>query len=135
MNANTIDTREVRYVPGANVLLGFLPLADMNSTADQPVAISAAKYIVRRIVAYNASASLTLAAGGIYTAAAKGGSAIVAAAQVYSALTAAAKFLDLTLASIAPTDCLAVATLYLSLTAAQGAAATAALAVFGDVLQ
>lgn len=134
MNANTIDQREIRYVPGANILLGFLSAANMNSTADQAIAIGAAKYIVRRAVVYGASLSLTLAVGGIYTGAGKTGNAIVAATQVYSGLTGATKFLDLTLASIAPTDYLTASSLFLALTTAQGAAATANVAVFGDSL-
>lgn len=106
----------------------------MNSLSDQAITIPVSRYIVRRITVQNASLNLTLAAGGIYTAASKGGTAIVAAAQVYSALTAAAKFLDLTLAAVLGTDVLTAKTLYLSLTVAQGAAATADFAIYGDVL-
>jgi predicted solute-binding protein len=84
-----------------------------------------------RIYVTNASTSLTLAAGGIYTATSKGGTAIVAAGQVYSALTSSSKTLQTT---IAVTDTRTESTLYLSLTTAQGSAATADVYVFADVL-
>jgi len=122
------------YQPLGPQMLGRLIGANMNSTADQAIPISiptGAKYTVTKILVTNTSASLTLAAGGFYTAASKGGTAIVAAAQVYSALTAAGKLLA---ATIAVTDTQTVATLYLSLTTAQGGAATADIYVFGDVL-
>jgi hypothetical protein len=115
-------------------LLGCLKSANFNVTIDQSIAISAARYIVRDIVVTNSSVSLTTAAGGIYTAASKGGTAIVAAIQTYAALTAAAKFLSLTLAAVLGTDVRTEATLYLSLTTGQGAAATADVYLLGDVL-
>lgn len=117
-----------------NPFLGVLRGADMNVDTDQAIAINSARYIIRRIVAQNASISLTLAAGGIYTAAVKGGTAIVTAAQVYSALSAASKFLDLTLIAALGTDILTVTTLFLSLTTAQGAAATCDFFILGDRL-
>lgn len=114
--------------------MGRLIAADFNSTADQPIQISAARYSVRKIVVTNVSTSLTTAAGGVYTGASKSGTIVVAAAQIYTALTAAAKFLDLTLATVIGTDILTAAQLYLSLTAAQGAPATGDVYVIGDVL-
>lgn len=118
-------------------LLGSLLGADFNSTADQAIAIASgvAKYVIRRIVVVNASISLTTAAGGVYGAAAKSAPVAVAAAQVYSALTAPAKFLDLTLAALCGTDVFTQATLYLSLTTAQGAPATGDIFVFGDIVE
>lgn len=115
-------------------LLGSLIGADMNSTGDQVITIESGvtKYIIRRIVVTNASISLTTAAGGIYTNAAKAGTVVVAAAQVYSALTAAAKFKDLTLEAIVGTDILTATMIYLSLTTGQGAPATASVFVFGE---
>lgn len=106
----------------------------MNSTGDQQIPISAGRYVVRFITAQNASISLTTAVGGIYTATAKGGSAIVANTQVYSALTGATKIVNLTLAAVAGTDVRTESLLYLSLTTPQGAAATADIFVFGDLL-
>ena len=122
------------YAPSRESILGRLIGANMNSTGDQPIAINAAKYVIRRIVVVNASANLTLAVGGFYTAASKGGTAIVANTQIYTALTAAAKFLDVTLAAILGTDVRTEGTLYFSLTTAQGSAATADIFIIGDIL-
>lgn len=108
--------------------------ANMNTTADQTFAITATKYVVRRITVTNASTSLTLAVGGLYTAASKGGTPIVAATQIYSGLTGATKFLDLALAAILTTDVRSESTLYFALTTAQGATATADVYLIGDVL-
>lgn len=121
------------------ILLGSLIAANFNSTADQIITIfdNPAKYIVRRIIVTNASTSLTTAAGGVYTAASKGGTAIVAAAQAYSTLTASTLFLDLTLSATgnaSTTVKSSIPNLYLSLTTAQGAAATADVYVYGDIL-
>lgn len=116
------------------VLLGLLKGANFNVTTDNAVPIGVAasgKYLIDQILVTNASVSLTTAAGGVYTAASKGGTAVVAAGQVYSALTAAAKILALTLAV---TDTRTEATLFLNLTTAQGAAATADIYVFGKYL-
>ncbi len=131
---NKSVTPSVDYEPwaGSHRVLGSLVGADMNSTADQAIAISAAKYVIRGIVATNASINLTTAVGGVYAAASKAGTAIVANTQAYSALTAASKFVDLTLAG--ETDTRTLATIYLSLTTAQGAAATADIYVIGDVI-
>jgi hypothetical protein len=116
------------------LLLGSLKGVDFNVTTDQLLAMMFARYIVRRIVVNNASINLTLAVGGFYTAAAKGGTAIVANTQVYTALTAAAKFLDVTLAAILGTDVRTESILYFSLTTAQGAAATGDIYIYGDPL-
>lgn len=121
-------------------LLGKLIGANMNVTTDQAITIRdltdypSDSYIVEYIVVTNASISLTTAAGGFYTAASKSG-AIVAAGQVYSALTAAGKFIKATLTGTALTDVQTGATIYFSLTTAQGAAATADIYVFGRLLQ
>lgn len=126
-----VNTTLPSYMQGA--MLGTLAAANFNTTADQPITINATKYVVRRIVVTNCSASLTLAAGGFYTAASKGGTAVVAAAQLYSALTAATKYLEATLQNVA-TDVLTATPLYLSLTVAQGGAATCDVYVIGDSL-
>jgi hypothetical protein len=120
------------------ILLGQLIGANMNSTSDQQIVIfsAPAKYIIRRIVVTNASTSLTTAVGGIYPAVSKGGTAIVANTQVYSGLTASGKFVDLTIASgyTSGGDVLTVKSIYLSLTTPQGAAATADIEVYGDII-
>ena len=132
MDANRI----VAQLPDrfGGILLGELIGANMNSTGDQQIVIfsAPAKYIIRRIVATNASISLTTAVGGIYTAVSKGGTAVVANSQAYSTLSASTKFLDLTLAS--NTDYRTATSLYLSLTTPQGAAATADIFVYGDIV-
>ena len=124
------------YYPsqGHRTLLGAIKSANFNDTGDQAIPIPYAKYIIRQVVVTNASTSLTLAAGGVYSATSKGGTTIVAAAQVYTALTAASKWIDLTLAAGPTTDTLTSATIYLSLTTGQGGAATADCYVYGDVL-
>lgn len=121
------------YEPINSNRLGQLLGANLNTTADQPIAIGLAgsTYVIDRIVITNASASLSLAAGGFYTAASKGGVAIVAAGQVYSSLTGAGKVLA---ATIAVPDTRTEATIYFALTVAQGGAATADIYIFGTVL-
>lgn len=119
-------------------LLGLIIGADMNSTDGQAIGGLPSKYTITKILVTNASISLTTAAGGFYFGQVppneKTGTAIVAAAQVYSALTAASKKLSLTLTATIGTDVLTAATIYLSLTTAQGAPATADVYVFGEDL-
>ena len=117
--------------------IGALLNANFNVTTDQQINLtvpSNALYRVSKITVTNASTSLTTAAGGVYTAASKGtGQGIlIANSQVYTALTAAGKGLDLTLAL--DLRLTAGTQLYLSLTTGQGAAATADVYVFGDIL-
>lgn len=115
-------------------LLGKLTGANMNTTSDQAITLNSANYIIRRIIVKNSSINLTTAVGGVYTATSKGGTAVVANSQVYTALTAAGKFVDLTLAAAATTDLQTATTLYLSLTTPQGATATADFYVYGERL-
>lgn len=118
---------------GGNVKLFELRSADLNVTTDQAFTKigSFTKFKVTGITAQRVTADALLAAGGIYTAAAKGGTAIVAAGQLWSALSAAAKILDLTLAALTSS---LTATPILSLTTAAGAAATADVFVYGVIL-
>lgn len=137
MDANKVGNLLPQQFGG--ILLGSKIAADFNSDSDQIITIfsNPSKYIVRRIVVTNASTSLTTAVGGIYTAASKGGTAIVAASQVYTALTASTLFLDLTLSATgnaSTTVKSSIPNLYLSLTTKQGAAATADVYVYGDIL-
>jgi len=134
MQANCVARKLPNEFGAGGILLGSLIGANMNVTTDQKITIKGnpAKYIVRGIVVTNASISLTTAAGGVYNAASKGGTALVANTQVYSALTAATKFVDLTMAAVA--DIQTAANVYLSLTTAQGAAATADVYVYGDII-
>lgn len=123
----------------SGVLLGRLLAANMNVTTDQPFVMRALSTLVpfriTKISAGNASISLTTAAGGIYTAASKGGTAVVAAAQVYTTLTGPTLIQSQTIAAT-PGNTIYPASqaLFLSLTTAQGAGATADFYVWGDLL-
>ena len=120
---------------GTEVLLGSKQL-NMNVTTDQTIAINRAqsdrRYIVTRIIMTNASTSLTTAAGGIYNTASKAGTALVAATQAYSTLTTNTRTLNLTL--VTPSLSQNAASLFFSLTTAQGAAATADVYVYGKLI-
>src|SRR5262249_46704519 len=113
--------------------------ANMNATTDQawvPFIGANVPYRVRQITATNASISLTTAVGGIYPAASKGGTALVAATQVFSALTGPTLAVDLTLVATPGNTFYAPSTIqYLSLTTPQGAAATANLWWYGEIYQ
>lgn len=137
MDANKVGNLLPQQFGG--ILLGSLIAANFNSTADQQITIfsNPSKYIIRRIVVTNASTSLSTAAGGIYTAVSKGGTAVVASSQVYTTLTGSTLFLDLTLSvsgSANITVKSSIPNLYLSLTTAQGTAATADVYVYGDII-
>lgn len=118
---------------GQSRVLFSLIGANMNALTDQVFikGFGFTTFLVTSIVATNASTSLTLAAGGIYPATSKGGTALVAAAQVYSGMTASTIVVNPTLATATTrTD----AALYLSLTVAQGGAATADFYIIGVAL-
>lgn len=118
---------------GVNRVLWTLIGADMTLTTDQALAkaFGFTNYIIDRIIVNNASLSLAAAVGGIYTAASKGGTAVVGSGQVYSALTGATPTLALTLAD---TSLRTGASLILSLTVPQLLAATADFRVIGWAL-
>jgi hypothetical protein len=116
---------------------GLLRGANLNTTADQPIPISATNtnYRVNAIYVTNASAAVTTAAGGVYTGAGKTGLAIVAAGQAYAGLTTttvntAGNLISLTIVNgnINPTS------LFLSLTTAEGTAKTADVFVYCNPL-
>lgn len=114
-------------------MIGRLIGANMNSTADQAIALPAGSWVVTQIYAAKGSISMTTAAGGIYTGAGKTGTAAVAAGQAYTALAGAATDVATLTPNATPTVTLAAAGtgLYLSLTTGQGAAATADIFVYG----
>lgn len=114
-------------------LLGFATV-DANVTTDTIIPIWSSLYAIKEIIAYNASISLTTVAGGIYSAASKGGAAVVANTQTYTALTTPQSILDLTLATPATTLYQTSANLYWSPTTPQGAAATLTIAIYGNNL-
>jgi len=119
-------------------MIGRLLGVDFNVTANpgQPIPMFNGNlpFRVTKITVKNASTSLTTAVGGIYPAINKGGTALVANTQVYSALTAAGLALDLTIAAVpGTTEYAATQGLWFQLTTAQGAAATADLFIYGDL--
>ena len=92
------------------------------------------KFRIRRITVDNTSVNgMSTAAGGVYTAAGKTGSIIVAAGQLYTNLTNALTALDLTM-NLPNLVNAAGTPLYFSLTTPQGATATADVRAYGDVL-
>lgn len=123
---------QASYLPVS--LLAVVKGVNLNTTNDQSLPMRSSKYVIRRVVVVNASASPTLAVGGFYTAASKGGTAIIANTQVYTVLTATTKWVDMTLATILTTDVRTETTLYFALTTAQGSACTADIYIFGDPL-
>jgi hypothetical protein len=119
---------------GLQRVLGSLRGANMNSTADQaiPIANGVTKFLVTAIYVTNVSVSQVLSVGGVYSATSKGGVAIVANTQVYSALTGTStQLLPLTIAAAGLVTALTVANVYFSLTTAVGSASTADVYVVG----
>ena len=116
-------------------LLGYKIGANFNITTDQIISNlnSAYKYRVTKITVCNASISLTTAVGGLYNAASKAGTALVANTQVYSSLTGSTVALDLTLNNGNVTFA-AGTPIYFALTTPQGAAATGDIYIFGNAL-
>lgn len=113
-------------------LLFVLRDADMQLTTDQPFTkmASVTNYMVTRVVAVRKTgAASVVCSGGLYTAAAKGGVALVAATQSWLAL-AAGKIVDAVLAAVVGTD-FQTATPILSLTTGSTAACTADLFIYG----
>lgn len=116
-------------------LLGVLRSADMNSTADQPIVLGPKNYIIRRVIITGASEVLNVATGGIYTGPGKTGTALVPAAQTYSALTSPSKFIDTGQHLSTTTDTIVSGLLYFSLTSPQGGPANADIYIYGDSVE
>lgn len=110
--------------------------ANFNSTTDQLCTIPAGvtAWVPTSIITTNCTGTFTLAAGGVYPTTSKGGTALVAAAQAYTALTGASVVLGLTLAANIATTRQTVNSLYLSLTTGTGSAATCDFYVIGNDL-
>lgn len=144
---NAMDKAGCQMVGVAgNTLIGRLLGANMNlagsgaAAQDQPLNLwvnPAQYYRLTKVTAKNCSGSVTTAVGGIYTASAQGGTAVVAATQVYSANTGPTLSLDLTIATTpGKTAYLAGSTpLYLNLSTAQGAAMTCDFFIYADIGQ
>lgn len=115
--------------------------ADMNSTGDQAFArtFAGVRYKITRIVAVlRNSVSSAAAVGGIYTAAAKGGTALVANTQTYGPLTGQWTSRTLTTTTAANDQVLADGTfsgsnLYLSLSTPDGTGGIADFYIYGVV--
>ncbi len=112
--------------------------ADFNSNADQPLLIptNITAFQLTGIIVANAAISLTAAVGGFYPQAFKAGSPIVAAGQVYSALTGPNLLMQPTLTAFAQAARFSVAnlpdrTIYFSLTTPQGFPVTADIYAVG----
>lgn len=110
-------------------------IIDMNAAGDTALAIldTAQAYIIESVIVYTASISLTTATAGLFTAAGGGGTTL-AADQALSALTSGTKYLALTLQAITTTDWRTESTLYFRVGTPQGAAALAAVLIFGKAL-
>lgn len=126
----------------SETLLAQLLGANFNTTDDQAIPLPTSgvtKFILTRIVVTNASLSLTTAQGGFYPQPSKGGTALVSAAQAYSALTSSVLWMSPTLSSganstVYTSSNLTSFSVYLSLSVAQGVACTADCYLFGLVL-
>lgn len=131
------------YAP-SSIQCGELLGANFNVTTDQAIPLSnpSGTWMVDNITIANPSVSMTSAQGGFYTAASKGGVAVVASSQAYTSLTTnsantTGNAMVATLATAGTTTAFGgyaagsnqIATLYFSLTSAQGAAATADIRV------
>jgi hypothetical protein len=113
-------------------LLFQLSSANMQLATDQTFTrvYSGTNYFVTSIVARQRTGGATIAcAGGVYDTAAKGGNAVVAAAQSWLTL-ASGVIVNATIAAVGGTTLLAN-TLILSLTTGSTAACTADLYVYG----
>jgi len=112
-------------------LLASLAGVNLNSAgSDNVLTMEPSRYRIDKVTLENASINITTATVGLYTLAGGGGTEI-AALQTVTALTAANKFDDLTLAAVAGTDVFTDGTLQFRVGMAQGAAATASVWVWG----
>jgi len=102
---------------------------NINASGDtvMPI-INSNNYSVYQVIVTNASISLTTATAAVYTAPAKQGTAIVAAATALSGNTGSTVVNPLTVAS---TNTLSGQNLYFNVATPQGAAATADVYIYG----
>ena len=115
-------------------LIGILRNADMNTVADQPIAITyspGTKYRIFFVMVCNPSVPLVTAIGGVYTGLWKTGAAVVSPLQAYATLILPGSYVDATLASSALQLTFNAPTLYLSLTIPEGTPATADFYIYG----
>lgn len=129
------------FLPRVRGVISSIRGANFNTTSDQAMPVPP-QVLSYRITAFSVTNCTnanppTSAVGGLYTAASKGGTAIVANTQVYSAITGSSYVLNLTLAAatnITLYQQATVGTIYLSLTTAHGTASTCDVYMFGDDL-
>jgi hypothetical protein len=108
---------------------------NMAITTDQALTkvFQGTNYIPTRVFGVRKTGGVTVAcAGGIYTAASKAGTAMVAAAQVWTAVTGTLGFIAATIAALAVG--LSANPLYFALTTGSTGACTADIFVFGVVI-
>lgn len=111
-------------------LIGSLTAVNLNTTnTDTLITVASARFKISKIIIENASTSLTTVTVGVFSSA--GGIGTIAANQVAVALTAANKWLELTISSTGLTDVF-TGDIYFRTGTAQGAAATANVWVFGE---
>jgi hypothetical protein len=110
--------------------------ANFNTTADQACTINSliTAWAPTAVWVTNCTGTLTLAAGGVYPAASKGGTPMVASTQAYSTLTTSTLVLNLTMAAGIATTRFTIGTAFLSLTTAAGSAATCDFYIIGQDL-
>ena len=124
------------------LLLGSLIGANFNSTADQAISLlGTSKFILDDIIITNCSAGLASAAGTFYAGAGKTNLIRGAATSTYTAITASTFVAELSSATTPASSSAsgfqfsyftsASQTIYLSLTTAQGSAATCDIYVYG----
>ena len=135
---NTFTQTQVSTLPATGVylqqLLFVIRAADFTITTDQAMTkvFSGTNWKVTLITANRKSGAYGVAClGGVYTAASKGGNAVVAATQTWAGLSGAGKTADATLAAIVGTDVQSSAAAYFALSTGNTGALTADVFVFG----
>ena len=129
-------------VTGIRRLIGVALGVNLNQTntdiAIPLILIAGCNFVPSAVTINNASTSLTTATFGVFSAAGGTGVTIVTAGAALSSLTAATSNLNATLAATATTTVLnqttQANTLYFRVGTAQGAAATADVYIWADVL-
>lgn len=111
------------------IQLGSLENVNLNTLNDQTVPLMQGNKRITRIIFADAKGTRATVTGGIYTGINKTGNTVVAAAQTYAALTAAK-----TLSATIDKDYVTGDQVYVSFTVAEGAASTADVYIYGEIL-
>lgn len=124
--------KPVELLTNARRLLAVARGVNVNATGDTAVmpVVNAGTYAVEQVVYANASISLTTAAAGIFTAAAAGGTSVVANAAL-SALTGPTVVNKPTVVAGTLVLALTAQNLFFNVGTAQGAAATMDVFIYG----